>query len=116
MQEEVIDMEDLGIQLKKVVFQRITHKNQRGIASESSIGTRENAPDIAGGKTLHRIILKKQFRIIPIGKSIVERRVKSDSGDQNDKTQLENDMSFLGHDTKVYRKKSLRAMRDITMS
>jgi hypothetical protein len=86
MQEEVIDMEYPGIQLKKMVFQRITHKNQRSIASEAGIGTREKAPDIAGGKALHRVILKKQFRIIPIGKPIFERRAKSDPGDQNDKT------------------------------
>jgi hypothetical protein len=86
MQDEVVDMEDPGIQLKKVVFQSITHKNKRGIAAESRIGTREKAPDIAGGKALHRVILEKQFRIIPIGESILERRVKSDHSDQNDKT------------------------------
>ena len=116
-------MEYSGIQLKKMVFQCITHKNEGGIASESSIGTREKAPDIACGKALHRVILEKQFRIIPIGKSVFERRVKSDPGDQNDKTQLKNDLSFFGHDMtrfpiriKFYRKKPLCAMRNMTMS
>jgi hypothetical protein len=85
MQEEVVDMEYPGIQLKKVVFQRIAQKNQGGIASESGIRTRENAPEIPGGKALHRVILEKQFRIVPIGKSVFKRRVKHDPGDQNDK-------------------------------
>src|SRR4030042_5282639 len=84
MEDEIVDMEDLGIQLKEMDFQRIAHKNQRGIASESGIGAREKAPHIAGGKVLHRVIIEKQFRIIPIGESIFERRVKSDPGDEND--------------------------------
>jgi hypothetical protein len=79
-------MEYPGIQLKKMVFQCITHKNQRGIASESGIRTRENAPEIPGGKAFHRVVLEKQFPIVPVGKSILEGRVKGDPGDQNDKT------------------------------